>query len=325
MRGTGSGLRAALAVAAVLGLVLVCSASATAATDCSYVRDNFNRPDSTTLGPNWTEQSSDSGLIGIESDHATNPDQSQGLATFNPLAGGFNGLPNDAACVDVAATTATNTQYVAIVLDYGDETHNLFVKVQSDSGTTFSHAYFYVGNNGDDLGPSPVKPLTPFASGRIAVSRSGDDVTLDVDSNFDGVPDETVTESGANAITGLGHGFGLGIYGHPAADNFATAKPTSAFTIGQITPNKRKGTATVQVAIPGPGTLALGGNGVKAGGATVSRAVKASKTVDLVVRATGKKKRKLKSKGKVRVAPTITYTPVGGSSGTQTVSVKLKK
>jgi hypothetical protein len=316
-------MRVVVVLAGALGLLLACSASAGAATDCSYVRDNFDRSDSPTLGPNWTEQASDLGDIGIESAHATNPAITEGLATFNGLAGTFTGLPNDAACVDVATNGSTSVQYVAIVLDYADRFNSIFVKVQVNSGTQFNHVYFYVGNDGAPFAPH--LPLTPFASGRITVSRAGDDVTLDVDSNFDGAPDQTITASGANAIPGLGHGFGLGVYGHPAADNFATARPTNAFTIGQITRNKRNGTATVQVVIPGPGTLALGGNGVKTGGATVSRAVKASQPVDLVVRATGKKKRKLKSNGKVRVAPAITYTPVGGSSGTQTASIKLKK
>src|SRR4051794_46733 len=230
--GVGSVKRAGVVLAGVLGLLLACSTAAYAATDCSYVRDDFNRPDSLTLGSNWTERASDLGDIGIESAHATTPVADDALATFNPLAGTFTGLPNDAACVDVAINGTASVQYVAIVLDYGDVNHNVFVKVQVSSSSEFDSAYFYVGNNGEDLGPDPSRALTPFTTGRIAVSRSGDDVTLDVDSNFDGVPDQTVTESGANAVTGLGHGFGLGIYGHPAADNFATAKPISTFTIG---------------------------------------------------------------------------------------------
>src|SRR4051794_24310426 len=175
--GVGSMKRAIVVLAAALGLLLAWSTSASAAADCTYLRDNFDRSDSLTLGSNWTEQASDQGDIGIESAQATNPIPSQALATFNSLAGTFTGLPNDAACVDVATNGTATVQYVAIVLDYGDVNHNIFVKVQVSSSSQFDSAYFYVGNNGDNLGPASARALTPFTSGRIAVSRSGDDVT----------------------------------------------------------------------------------------------------------------------------------------------------
>jgi hypothetical protein len=103
--------------------------------------------------------------------------------------------------------------------------------------------------------------------------------------------------------------------------------PSNSFTLGRITRNKKKGTATITVNVPNPGELTGSGKGVKA--ASASRAVM-SKSVaagqaKLLIKATGKKKRKLNETGKVKLNVAITYTPTGGSPNTQSVKVKLKK
>ena len=303
-----------IALAAMLGLLLVLASNAAAAINCSVVRDNFDRGNSATLGSNWTLQAPS---MGIEGQRATNPNATFGLATFNGISG-------DAACADVSINGAA-TQYVAIVLDYADVNNNLFIKVQDNlSNGTFNRAFFYHGNSGTPF--APFQDLTPFTSARIAVARNGDNVTLEIDTNFDGVPEQAYTVAGAN-LPGLGTGLGLGAYGHAFADNFATPKPpvSNAFTVGQTTKNKKKGTATISVNVPGPGTLALSGQGIKSSGATASRAMTAASTVRLNVTAKGKKKKKLNDTGKVAVKPTITYTPTGGTASSQSVSVKLKK
>ena len=45
--------------------------------------------------------------------------------------------------------------------------------------------------------------------------------------------------------------------------------------------------------------------------------------VKLLIKAKGRKKRKLNSTGKVKVRPEITYTPTGGSANTRSVKVRL--
>ena len=45
----------------------------------------------------------------------------------------------------------------------------------------------------------------------------------------------------------------------------------------------------------------------------------------LLIKATGKKKKKLTQKGKVKLNVAVTYAPTGGDPGTQSVKVKLKK
>ena len=89
--------------------------------------------------------------------------------------------------------------------------------------------------------------------------------------------------------------------------------------------NEKKGIARLPATVPGPGELALSGNGVKAAGAVVAKAVTAPGAVQLLIKATGKKQRKLNETGKVTVKPRVTYTPTGGDPSARSRKVKLKK
>jgi hypothetical protein len=107
----------------------------------------------------------------------------------------------------------------------------------------------------------------------------------------------------------------------------AVLEPTNSFALGQITRNRAKGTATLEATVPNPGDLTVGGKGVKSAGggtAVTSKAVSGG-PVQLTIRAKGKNKRKLNDTGKVKVKPTITYTPTGGAPSTQSRKVKLRK
>lgn len=108
----------------------------------------------------------------------------------------------------------------------------------------------------------------------------------------------------------------------------AVVEPTNTFTLGRIARNKKRGTATITATVPNPGELTGSGKGVKvasAAGAQSSKAVPAPGPTTLVIKAKGKKKRVLNETGKVKVKPTITYTPTGGDPTSQSVKVKLKK
>jgi hypothetical protein len=103
---------------------------------------------------------------------------------------------------------------------------------------------------------------------------------------------------------------------------------SNSFSLGGVERNKKKGTASLTVDVPNPGELALSGKGVKtqrAGGAVASKAVAAAGTVRLLIKAKGRKKRKLNETGKVKVKPKITYTPTGGDPSTQSRGLTLKK
>jgi hypothetical protein len=104
--------------------------------------------------------------------------------------------------------------------------------------------------------------------------------------------------------------------------------PSNAFTFGKLKRNTHNGTATLAVNVPGPGTLSLSGNGVKAqrfGSAMASKTVTATGTVKLLIRAKGAKRRTLNKTGKVKVKVRITFIPTGGDPSTQSRKLKLKK
>jgi DNA-binding beta-propeller fold protein YncE len=84
--------------------------------------------------------------------------------------------------------------------------------------------------------------------------------------------------------------------------------------------NRKKGTATLRVAVTGAGRLDVYGKGV----ANVSRK-KATGIVKLTVRSSGKARIKLKSTGRARVKATISYTPEGGKAIKRRKTVVLKK
>jgi hypothetical protein len=100
----------------------------------------------------------------------------------------------------------------------------------------------------------------------------------------------------------------------------AVLEPTNTFSLGSITRNKKKGTASLEATVPNPGDLTVGGNGVKASGAAIGGGA-----AQLRIRAKGKKKRKLTETGKVKLNLAITYTPTGGSPSTASAKVKLRK
>jgi len=109
----------------------------------------------------------------------------------------------------------------------------------------------------------------------------------------------------------------------------AVVEPSHDFTIGSVTRNGKKGTAKVSVAVPGPGSLALSGDGVRAQQAARSHPIAAEAvsagTATLLVKAKGQKRKRLERTGRVKVKVSITYVPTGGSPGTQTLKLKLRK
>ena len=103
------------------------------------------------------------------------------------------------------------------------------------------------------------------------------------------------------------------------------------FSFGKLKRNRRNGTATLSVNVPGPGTLALTGKGLvkqRPGDRalrTVAKAVSAPGTVKLTVRSKGKKNRKLNRTGKVSVKAKVTFTNTGGFQLTEAKRIKLVK
>jgi hypothetical protein len=106
----------------------------------------------------------------------------------------------------------------------------------------------------------------------------------------------------------------------------AVFEPDNAFSLAAATRNKRKGTAVIVATLPNPGMLTGSGTAikVKAPGAKLPRQVAAGPAL-LVIKATGKKKRKLRATGKVTVRVSVVYTPSGGAPHTETLKLKLRR
>jgi hypothetical protein len=110
-----------------------------------------------------------------------------------------------------------------------------------------------------------------------------------------------------------------------------SAGSSNAFSFSKVRHNRRRGTATLMVEVPGEGTLTLGGKRVvaqrpagRAFGRT-ARAVAGAGVVPLVVKAKGKARRRLEGRGSARVKATVTFTPTGGTPATATRQIRLLK
>jgi hypothetical protein len=189
--------------------------------------------------------------------------------------------------------------------------------------------YQVVGHDG----PHPLTEgvINTFAA-NVAV-QPGDVLGISTPSNAGNPPcfmqapgDAAITRLGGNLSDGQS-GLFNNTYGNERLNVTAEVTPSNAFSLGDTSRNKKKGTATVTVNLPNPGELSVSGNGVKAasaGRAVISKSVGAG-PAQLLIKATGKKKRKLMQTGKVKLDVGIVYTPTGGFAATQSLQVKLKK
>lgn len=204
------------AVAALAMMLISASGASAAAFDCSVPLDNFDRANSATLGSSWTEQSP---TMSVEGNSATNPASNAALATWNAT------VPTQQACADVTDNGAS-VQYAALALGYSNLTNAAFVKVQDNSAAgNFDTAYFYYGNNGScQITGGCAVPIAAFHAARLHASLNAatGQVTLDIDTNFDNVPDQSITKT-YNTPFAFGNAIGIGVYGHAFMDNFATA------------------------------------------------------------------------------------------------------
>ncbi len=124
--------------------------------------------------------------------------------------------------------------------------------------------------------------------------------------------------SSTNLADGQSAAFGAPATGR-SLNVSAVVSPSNSFTVTKGKPKRKTGTVALTIDAPNPGDLALSGNGVK----TAAAAVAAQGSFKLVVRAHGKKRKKLTQTGKVEVQASVNFTPTGGDPSTQSVNVKL--
>lgn len=104
-----------------------------------------------------------------------------------------------------------------------------------------------------------------------------------------------------------------------AVSRFLRERPSNEFSFGKVRRNKRKGIAKLHVIVPGRGALTLAGKGLK----TVTRDVPSQGDFRLKVKAKGKKAKKLRKRGKLKVRASVTYAPVGNDARTKSKRIKL--
>jgi len=95
--------------------------------------------------------------------------------------------------------------------------------------------------------------------------------------------------------------------------------PSNLFGIGKLHRDENHGTAKLEVAVPGPGVLQLGGGRVR----TLERTVGEARTVNLKVRPKRSAMEALKRRGELKVRVKITFRPDGGIERTRPKAIKL--
>jgi hypothetical protein len=92
-------------------------------------------------------------------------------------------------------------------------------------------------------------------------------------------------------------------------------------TLGRVTLNKRRGTATIPVTASTAGLLTLSGPKI----ATQTVEVPAAGDAALTIRPAGKARKQLRKKRRLKVTTSTLFTPVSGDPTTQDLTVKLKR
>lgn len=127
----------------------------------------------------------------------------------------------------------------------------------------------------------------------------------------------------ANGSSTLAFNYSQG-FPQSQVDGFATAAEQAyqtAFTIGAVTQNKKKGTATIAVDVPAAGRVHAEGQDLT----PVDLEAAAAGTVSVPVEVTGKTKKKLKRKGKVDVQVVLSFSRAGLDPASQTTTVTVKR
>jgi hypothetical protein len=138
---------------------------------------------------------------------------------------------------------------------------------------------------------------------------------------FTGVMQDQLLFRGTTPNLGLGDAGSFNSSNNARLNVSAVFNPSNTVQVGTTTLSKKKGTATLNLTLPNAGTLTASGSGVSA---SPTGAVNAG-PLQVLVKATGKKRKTLNSSGKVKLSVALGFTPTNGDAATQTVAIKLKK
>jgi hypothetical protein len=164
---------------------------------------------------------------------------------------------------------------------------------------------------------APLRLVGPMSLSWLASTSDGPMVGDYISTSFLGASPRTVV---ALATAPTGPSLDEAMYATSALPlNAASAPPSNAFSFGKVKLNKRKGTATQVVNLPGPGNLALEGKGIKGRSEVV-----AGGSVKLAISPVGKTKRRVSRKHSAKIGIEVTFTPEGGLANNQGKKLTLK-
>jgi len=181
---------------------------------------------------------------------------------------------------------------------------------QVPTGTTH-----YIVSSGCAASPATIGELSIPGQAENTQLRYAVSGTLLITEHFDSAAALCTSISCATIYT-----YGTGPAPPANGGGGGTTKPSNAFTLSKAKRNARKGTAKMTATVPGAGTVALLGRGVKPVIKGVARATK----VKLLVRAAGAKRKKLRAGKKVKLKTKVAFTPTGGDTNVKRRAVKLR-
>ena len=100
----------------------------------------------------------------------------------------------------------------------------------------------------------------------------------------------------------------------------AVLVPDNGFTLGGISRDRKQGTASITATTSNPGIVTVSGKGLRK---RRSKSLAVAGPVTFQLKPTGRTARRLVRKGRVTVAPTVTFLPSGGDPSTQSIHLKL--
>jgi hypothetical protein len=212
------------------------------------------------------------------------------------------------------------------------------------ANNTGNHGNDIYSENGGQIGFSLIKELNADSTDTgYSFTNTGPNIT-GVDPQLNGLasnggPTQTELPSATSPVIDKGNSFGLnsdqrGVVrpiDFPAIPNAGDGsdigavelQPSSAFKLGKLKRNKKKGTAKQVVILPLPdaGSVTIKGKGLK----TKTRQVTGAANVKLPVIAKGKKHKALNSSGKAKIKAQVIYNAAGNAAATLKKKLKLLK
>lgn len=187
------------------------------------VCDDFDRANSTNLGTDWVENLGDVEILG---NLCANIGTGNAWMLHTVASATHVGAKVE---FDIGLNLGTGFANTAAILGYDPITGEaVYVKVQNQTGLAgYSHVGFYHGINmggyGGWGGFFALPYQTPGGHVTVSIDAAGDVVTMEIDEDYDGIAEITMTAPGliASGLPALmGTEYGLGFWSAGNADNF---------------------------------------------------------------------------------------------------------